>query len=92
MKEMLQWERQIRRLYNEIGKAFRASRSPEPFISISINIMKHWGGFLQRLLADLTRCTIPGRQMNVWPRIVDHMIRENNYFIEVLEILQKMRC
>ncbi|TYP49224.1 DUF2935 domain-containing protein [Thermosediminibacter litoriperuensis] len=91
MRETLRWERRIRRLYNEVGRAFRASRSPKPFIPISIAIMKQWAVFLQRLFTDLVRCTIPGRQMNVWPRLIDHMIRENNYFIEILEILQRMR-
>jgi len=91
MRETLQWERQIKGLYDEVKRAFYASRSPEPFIPVSINMMKQWEHFLQKLLNDLTCCTIPGKQMNIWPRIVDHMIRENNYFLEVLEILRRVR-
>lgn len=87
----LQWSRRIERLSNNVLQTFESSMTnPKCFIEPAREIIKEWTNFLRDLYKQLTNCTIPGKQMNVWPRVVDHMIREAVYFLQVLNILGRM--
>lgn len=90
-RETLRWERRIGRLYEEVLDAFQEGRDPGHFITRSLALIHEHAEFLRHLFNDLVTCSIPGKQANFWPRLADHMLREDIYFIEVLIILQRMQ-
>jgi len=87
----MQWGSRIQRFYNQVLRSYqRQKRNPEHFIEPSKDIISEWTDFLRNLLRQVTNCTIPGGQMNIWPRVIDHMIREATYFLQVLAIINRL--
>jgi hypothetical protein len=90
-QETLQWGSRINRLYRNTLNAFESSMgSPERFIEPARRLISAWTNFLRNLYRQLSNCTIPGEQMNIWPEVIDHMIREAVYFLQVLAILYRL--
>ncbi|HLV08704.1 MAG TPA: DUF2935 domain-containing protein [Halanaerobiales bacterium] len=87
----VRWSNRMERLYDQILRAYqRQMTGPEQFIEPSRDIITEWTEFLENLYSEIDNCTIPGRQMNIWPRVINHMIREAVYFIQVLAILNRL--
>mgnify|MGYP006285655385 CR=1 FL=1 len=90
-RETLHWSHRIQRLHDDILSAYKNSRrGPEDFIEFTLNLMNDWRDFLRNLFRNLNNCTIPGKQMNIWPQVVNHMWRETIYFIQALQILSNL--
>ena len=90
-RETLHWGNKINRLYDCVLRAFRKPMSyPERFINPSQDLITQWIDFLKNLYRQLISCSIPGEQMNIWPRVIDHMIREAIYFLQILNILERL--
>ncbi|MFW6287739.1 MAG: DUF2935 domain-containing protein [bacterium] len=90
-QQTLRWGIRMERLYNQVLRTYRGKMSnPERFIEPSKDIICEWTEFLKNLYRQIANCTIPGGQMNIWPRVIDHMIREAIYFIQVLSILNRL--
>ncbi len=89
-RQTLQWGNRIQRLYDQVLSSYQQRGNPERFIEPGREIVSEWNQFLQNLYRQLSNCTIPGRQMNIWPRVIDHMSREAVYFIQVLTILNRL--
>ncbi len=87
----LQWGRRIQSLYEDVLRAFNSSiEDPERFLEPAQRIISEWTDFLRNLHRQLINCTIPGTQMNIWPRVIDHMIREAIYFLQIISILTRL--
>ncbi len=88
LRETLRWEQRLRRLHDTVLDGFRTNVNPARFIDTTLEQIEEHAQFLARLFNDLASCTIPGRQANFWPRLADHMRREDIYFIQVLTVLK----
>ncbi|MFP4662721.1 MAG: DUF2935 domain-containing protein [Halanaerobiales bacterium] len=90
-RQTLRWGIRIERLYNQVLRAYlRQMSNPERFIEPGKDTICEWTEFLRNLYRQIAKCNIPGGQMNIWPRVIDHMIREAIYFIQVLSILNRL--
>ncbi len=90
-RQTMQWGTRIQRLYDQVLRAYQGQMgNPERFIETSKEIISEWTEFLRNLYRQVANCTIPGGQMNIWPRVIDHMIREAVYFMQVLTILNRL--
>lgn len=90
-RRTMQWGRRIQRLYDRVLRAYKGQMdNPERFIVPGKEIINDWIEFLRILFRQVSNCTIPGGQMNIWPRVIEHMIREAIYFIQVLTILNRL--
>ncbi len=90
-RRTMQWGNRIQRLYDQVLRVYQGQMvNPERFIEPSKEIISEWTDFLKNLYRQVDNCTIPGGQMNIWPRVIDHMIREAVYFIQVLTTLNRL--
>jgi hypothetical protein len=90
-RDTLRWGRRIQRLYDNVLMAYKSSQdNPELYIRRSRELIIDFSNFLRDLYKKLVNCTMPGKQMNIWPRVINHMIREAVYFIQVLSILSRL--
>ena len=89
-RETLRWEQRLHRLHDAVLAGFTAKTNPARFIDTSLELIQQHAQFLARLFDEVSSCTIPGRQTNFWPRLVDHMRREDIYFIQVLTVLKQV--
>jgi hypothetical protein len=87
----LRWGRRIQNLYETVLRASnRSMDTPERFLEPSRRIIDEWADFLTNIYRQLVNGFIPGQQINIWPRVIDHMTREAIYFIQVLSILGRL--
>ncbi|MGI6129052.1 MAG: DUF2935 domain-containing protein [bacterium] len=92
-RETLRWQQRLERLHDAVLQGFEAGTNPARFIEPTLALIQEHAEFLAHLFNDLAHCTIPGQQANFWPRLVDHMRREDIYFIQVLTVLkQALTC
>lgn len=61
----------------------------EKLVREGIKISCDFNMYLQRVLNDITTCTIPTKQTNFPPLLADHMSRETVYYIDILERLHR---
>jgi uncharacterized protein YoaH (UPF0181 family) len=52
----------------------------------TLKLMKEFKGFGLTLLKGAQSCALPGEQTNAWPLMDDHILREGNYFVELLQM------
>jgi hypothetical protein len=58
-------------------------------IEDTIKLMKEFKRFGLMLLKGAESCALPEEQTNAWPLMDDHILREGDYFVELLEIAMK---
>ncbi|MDF2839831.1 MAG: hypothetical protein K0Q99_602 [Clostridia bacterium] len=55
----------------------------------TLKLMKEFKDFGLTLLKGAKDCALPGEQTNAWPLMDDHILREGNYFVELLQMAMK---
>jgi uncharacterized protein YoaH (UPF0181 family) len=61
----------------------------EKLIEDTIKLMKEFKSFGLMVLKGAQSCALPGEQTNAWPLMDDHILREGDYFVELLQIAMK---
>ena len=61
----------------------------ERLIEDTLKLMKEFKSFGLMLLKGAESCTLPEEQTNAWPLMDDHILREGDYFVELLQIAMK---
>lgn len=84
----VEWADRLRTLYNDIHTAYIESLDYHNLIPEVEAELIPWRDFLACLFTDLVNCTVPTGQINIWPRVIDHMRREADYYLEVLAIIR----
>ncbi|OGO77250.1 MAG: hypothetical protein A2Y23_04610 [Clostridiales bacterium GWB2_37_7] len=55
----------------------------------TFKLMKEFKSFGLLLQKGSQSCTLPGEQTNAWPLMDDHILREGNYFVELLQMAMR---
>jgi hypothetical protein len=58
-------------------------------IADTLKLMKEFKIFGLMVLKGAESCTLPGEQTNAWPLMDDHILREGDYFVELLQIAMR---
>jgi len=58
-------------------------------VNASLKLILEFRAFLTKLYQAVSDCSIPTGQTNVWPTLINHLIMESNYFIEVLRRVRR---
>jgi uncharacterized protein YoaH (UPF0181 family) len=61
----------------------------ERLIEDTLKLMKDFKSFGLMVLKGAQSCALPGEQTNAWPLMDDHILREGDYFVELLQIAMK---
>lgn len=56
----------------------------DKLIKETLKLMKDFRSFGMTLVEATEKCLLPGNQTNTWPSLFDHVIREGDYFVELL--------
>lgn len=64
-------------------------RGLDKLISETLKLMKDFRSFGMTLVEATEKCAVPGHQTNTWPSLFDHVIREGDYFVELLMLGSK---
>lgn len=85
--------KEFERLFNENMHKARAveekHRGLERLINETLKLMKDYRAFGMTLVEATQKCALPGHQLNTWPSLFDHVIREGDYFVELLMLGSK---
>lgn len=58
----------------------------ERLVDDTLKLMKEFKSFGLLLLKGAESCSLPEEQTNAWPLMDDHILREGNYFVELLQM------
>jgi hypothetical protein len=58
----------------------------ERLVDDTLKLMKEFKVFGLSVLKGAESCSLPGEQTNAWPLMDDHILREGNYFVELLQM------
>lgn len=61
----------------------------ERLIADTLKLMKEFKSFGLMILKGAENCALPEEQTNAWPLMDDHILREGDYFVELLQIAMK---
>lgn len=61
----------------------------ERLIDVTLKLMKEFKDFGLMILKGAETCALPEEQTNAWPLMDDHILREGNYFVELLQMAMK---
>lgn len=61
----------------------------QKLINETLKLMKDFKAFGMTLVEGTEKCALPGHQTNTWPSLFDHVIREGDYFVELLMLGSK---
>ena len=61
----------------------------ERLIEDTLKLMKEFKRFGLMVLKGAESCALPEEQTNAWPLMDDHILREGDYFVELLQIAMK---
>lgn len=80
------FEKQLEILLEEAKVVPEEAAALRAFNIKAYTVMKEWRDFLLKLFKDVNECDVPSGQINAPVLILDHMAREAEYYLQVLEI------
>ena len=84
----VEWMARLKTLYDDVHTAYIACLDYHDLIPGVEAELTLWRDFLACLFIGLVNCTVPTGQINIWPRVIDHMRREADYYLEVLALIK----
>lgn len=81
----------LHEVYNEALEVNRTGSGLDRLLVRSRRVVGEWNDFLLRLFDALVHCSVPTGQINIYPVLDDHMSREAQYYLEVLQIVGRLR-
>lgn len=88
VEQTLNYGTRLQDLYDRVLQASQNSGDFLPLIPAIQNTVGEWRNYLAQLFRIVSNCSIPTGQANFWPRLADHMRREADYYLEILNIIQ----
>jgi hypothetical protein len=82
-RRALQFERTFTKLYRQVIRTNNSDRNLPRTLKYAFEISEDFKGFLSTVLDSQRQCDL---QTNGWPQLSDHMIRETDYFLNILQI------
>lgn len=84
------FEKRLERLLRAARRIPRHPRAIERFNARVYPIILEWRNFLRELHHDVVTCDVPTGQINTPALILDHMAREAEYYLTVLQIVDSV--
>ena len=85
--------KEFERLFKENVQKAKAvedrGKGLERLIEDTLKLMKDFKSFGLMVLKGAESCSLPEEQTNAWPLMDDHILREGNYFVELLQMAMK---
>lgn len=85
--------KEFEKLFKENVKRAKAvedrGKGLERLIADTLKLMKEFKNFGLMALKGAESCALPGEQTNAWPLMDDHILREGDYFVELLQMAMK---
>lgn len=81
-----QFERDLNSLLEEAQRTPLEPTALRAFNKKAYGVMDNWNMFLRSAYSDVINCRVPSGQINTAALILDHMSREAEYYLRVLEI------
>ncbi len=53
-------------------------------------VVGDWDAFLRQLFDNVVHCRVPTGETNLWPILDDHLAREAEYYLTVLDIIENV--
>lgn len=82
-RRALQYEHNFTKLYRQVISINNFNRYFPRILRYAINMTEDFKGFLSTILDSQRQCDI---QTNGWPQLSDHMIRETDYLLNILQL------
>lgn len=83
-KKALEFEKKFRENLNKAKSVEERGKGLTRLIEDTLDLMKEFRGFGLTLQGGAESCSLPGYQTNAWPLLDDHILREGDYFVELL--------
>lgn len=71
------------------AKVEEKGKGLDVLINETLKLMKDFRSFGVTLVEGTQKCALPGNQANIWPSQFDHVLREGDYFVELLMLGSK---
>jgi hypothetical protein len=81
-----EFEGQFRENLEKAVSVEKRKKGMDSLIEDSLKLMDRFRSFMLQLIKDAQSCSLPGEQMNHWPLLDNHLLREIDYFIELLKM------
>jgi len=88
-RETAKFENQIETLHQQAMSVPLRSKALLKFNAKVRDVMMCWHDFLMELFQDVINCKVPSGQINTPALILDHMAREVEYYISVIDIVNR---
>ena len=82
--------RKMDRLLRIAGRLPHQPRVIEEFNSRAYRVVLEWRNFLRKVHHDVVKCEVPSGQINIPALLLDHMAREAEYYLTVLQIVDSV--
>lgn len=84
------FEKQLDRLLRAAKRVPDNPRAIERFNAMVYPVMLKWRNFLRELHCEVVKCEVPTGQINTPALILDHMAREAEYYLTVIQIVDSV--
>lgn len=89
-KETAVFEKKLEKLLRMAKRVPRHPQAIERFNAKVYPVMLKWRNFLRELHCEVVKCDVPTGQINAPALILDHMAREAEYYLTVLQIVDSV--
>lgn len=89
-RRALEFERALAGQIERARAVERTGQGLNGLLGDNIRLASEWRDYLSGLFNDLVTCRIPTGQMNSPPLLIDHMLRETLYYLDILGRLDRM--
>ncbi len=80
-------EGRLHDVYNEALNVNRSKTGLGKLLRDARLVVSDWDAFLRQLFDNVVHCRVPTGETNLWPILDDHLSREAEYYLTVLDII-----
>lgn len=81
-----EFEKQFKENLEKAKNVEQKGKGLDRLVDETLKLMKEFKNFGLMLQKGAMSCALPGAQTNAWPLMDDHILREGNYFVELLQM------
>ena len=80
-------EARLRDVHNQALDVNKSGKGLGKLLRDARMVVGDWDAFLRQLFNNVVSCAVPTGQTNLWPILDDHLAREAEYYLQVLDIV-----
>jgi hypothetical protein len=81
----------LHEVYNEALEVNKTGQGLNRLLMNGRQVVSEWDAFLRKLYDDVIHCQVPTGQTNLWPILDDHLAREAEYYLDVVQIIFQVK-